>query len=139
MESICFRSTLFEIEPGEDERTNPGRYGRQLAHWLAERLRGLGYSQAEVIPEDWGWCVMCSRKPFRLWVGCGNSDTMNTPAIPGQPDGPSMIWQCFVVAEIPLLKRVFGGLDTRPQETKLHEELLELLSAQREIQIAECP
>lgn len=26
-----FKSTLFDIEPGEDKETNPGMYGRQFA------------------------------------------------------------------------------------------------------------
>ena len=50
-----FKSSLFAIEPDEDQETNPQRYGRQLAKWLGEELRALGYN-VEVIPEDWGWC-----------------------------------------------------------------------------------
>jgi len=37
---VWFKSIRFRIEPGEDEATNPGRYGKQLAEWLRERLIG---------------------------------------------------------------------------------------------------
>lgn len=36
-----FKSTLFEIEPGEDGDINPGIYGRQLAVWLKDKLEQL--------------------------------------------------------------------------------------------------
>jgi hypothetical protein len=38
MEGYWFKSSKFEIEPGEDEEINPGMYGRQLARWLKQRL-----------------------------------------------------------------------------------------------------
>ena len=65
-----FRSTRFEIEPGEDEEINPGIYGKQLAEWLKARLEESGYKVEPIINEDWGRCLMCSREPFSLWVGC---------------------------------------------------------------------
>ena len=33
---LWFRSAQFEIEPGEEEETNPLCFGRQLANWLRE-------------------------------------------------------------------------------------------------------
>jgi hypothetical protein len=68
-----FRSTRFEIEPGEDDEINPGIYGKQLAEWLKARLEDHGYKVEPVINEDWGRCLMCSRKPFLLWVGCARA------------------------------------------------------------------
>ncbi|MEW8355501.1 MAG: hypothetical protein AB2556_23930 [Candidatus Thiodiazotropha sp.] len=60
--------------------------------------------EAEVIPEDWGWCVMCSRKPYMLWVGCGYIDAEEES--PGeQPVNDEIIWHCFVTAEIPYFKK----------------------------------
>ena len=78
--SYWFTTTRFHVEPGEDEETRPRSYGRQLAHWLRERFLALGYPAAEVIPEDWGWCVMCQRDPYALWVGCGNLLDYRTPS-----------------------------------------------------------
>ena len=60
-----FKSSKFEIEPGEDEDINPGIYGRQLAVWLRDRLEEHGYS-IELINEDWGRCLMCSRHSSRV-------------------------------------------------------------------------
>lgn len=54
---LWFRSTLFEIEPGEDEETNPLCFGRQLARWLRQALIAQGYFVEEPIPKDWGWCL----------------------------------------------------------------------------------
>lgn len=40
---------------GEEKNTNPGRYGKVLVQWLAERLNERGVSVQGVIPEDFGW------------------------------------------------------------------------------------
>lgn len=69
MDGFWFKSTRFEIEPGEDDEINPRIYGRQLAVWLEEQLEQRGYNVEPVIAEDWGRCLMCSRSPFSLWVG----------------------------------------------------------------------
>ena len=54
MEGYRFKSSKFEIEPGEDEEINPRMYGRQLARWLKQRLEEKGYSVEDIINEDWG-------------------------------------------------------------------------------------
>src|SRR5688572_21757160 len=91
-----FRSTLFSVEPGEDENTNPRCYGKQPAHWLRTQLEKCGYSVVEAIPEDWGWCVMCQRDPFLLWVGCRNRSDYDT----AKPEDPpprqeDLLWHCL--------------------------------------------
>jgi hypothetical protein len=63
-QQFWFRSTLFEIEPGEDEETNPLCYGRQFSRWLRDRLVSEGRIVEEVIPEDWGWCLVIQRRPY---------------------------------------------------------------------------
>ena len=47
MDGYFFKSNLFEIEPGEDEETNPGCYGKQLSHWLKDKFSKLGYEVEE--------------------------------------------------------------------------------------------
>ena len=37
-EGYWFKSSKFEIEPGEDDEINPLIFGRQLARWLKKRL-----------------------------------------------------------------------------------------------------
>lgn len=97
---VTFETEFFKPEPGEDENTNPGRYGRSLAHWLKDQLVGRGVSVEEIIPEDFGWVVMVSRKPFLLWLGCGNTD------------GSTTEWSIFPQAELSLTQRVFSRPDT---------------------------
>ena len=114
---LWFRSTLFNIESGEDRETNPFRFGRQLAHWLRERLIAQGRSVENVIPEDWGWCIVTQRKPFLLWVGCSN---VHNPANsqPGDqpPRGTDVLWACIVVAERPILGRLSSDATVLPTE-----------------------
>lgn len=125
-----FRSTLFEIEDGEDEETNPLCYGRQLANWLAASLRDEGVRVEDVFPEDWGWCVMVKKAPFSLWVGCSNVHGSegqwpnDTP-----PRGKDVVWTCTVVAEVPLWKRFFRQPDTAPEVAEFLVRVKRLLVA----------
>src|SRR5262245_6808161 len=112
-EGYWFKSSKFEIEPGEDEEINPGIYGRQLAAWLKERLQLRGYPVEDVITEDWGRCLMCARDPFMLWVGCANVDEIadeNT----GPPRKEDIVWHCFATAEVFFWKRLFKRIDMEP-------------------------
>ena len=145
-----FRSELFEVEPGEDERTNPGCYGKALAHWLRDRFAERGYPQAAVVPEDFGWCVMLEREPFLLWVGC-SAETEDDDADPaddggaqaGAPDVPAageVTWLCFVAAETPVWtsafwKRLAGRLDPQARAAEVEAELAALLAAEPGIRL----
>jgi len=91
-----FESSAFPIVPGEDEETNPGIYGKALAHWLAEQLRAAGVPAREVIPEDFGWCVRVESKPHALYVACASTGE--------QPDQ----WRVFAFAEGGVLARLLG-------------------------------
>lgn len=109
-----FRSTLFEIEPGEDEETNPSCYGRQFARWLRDRLVAEGRLVEELIPEDWGWCLLVQRRPYLLWVGCGSiHDYAAAKASDTLPRGNEVVWSCTVVAEKSLFGRL-RGIDPAP-------------------------
>ncbi|BDU21690.1 hypothetical protein DYGSA30_31470 [Dyella sp. GSA-30] len=99
---IWIKTDFFDIEPGEDEATNPGRFGKSMANWLAWKFsEGEVFQGAKVLGEDWGWCVMLQRKPFPLWVGCGNRfDTTDE-------------WGAFVTAEPNLLYKIRHGADVK--------------------------
>jgi len=112
---VTFSSEFFKPAPGEDEQTNPGRFGNALAEWLAERLKERGVSIEGVIPEDFGWVVMISRKPCMLWLGCGNTD------------GSTTEWSLFPVAEPSLLQRIFKSVDPASEIEKLKSHLIELV------------
>lgn len=129
MNGYWFKSSLFEVDPREDEETNPRRYGRQLAHWLRPRLEQRGYAVADVFAEDWGWCVMCQSNPFSLWVGCGNMEDFQAKPEDPPPSGESVIWHCFPAAKVPLLARAFGRVDAAPALERLDADLGEILAS----------
>lgn len=124
-----FKSSLFEIEPGEDEEINPGIYGRQLASWLRQKLEAGGYS-VEVINEDWGRCLMCQRSPFALWVGVGSVDDENR--VDGMiPTKDAVVWHCFAVTEGGLRMRMFGKRnEIEMSRAKLDSALASILRAE---------
>jgi hypothetical protein len=106
-EGYWFKSSLFAIEPGEDDEINPGIYGRQLALWLKRKLEAGGHAVEPVINEDWGRCLMCQRSPFALWVGVASVEA-ESPDGGGVPARDAVIWHCFAVAEGGLRMRMFG-------------------------------
>ena len=112
---VTFQTDFFQPVPGEEEETNPGRYGQALAQWLAESLKERGAAVEGVIPEDFGWVVMVSRKPFMLWLGCGNID------------GSTTEWSVFPVAETSTLQRLFKCVDPAPEIENLKVHLSELV------------
>lgn len=138
-----FESTLFAINKGEDAETNPGCYGKSLADWLVLKLSELGY-RTEVIPEDWGWCIMCQNDEYLLWVGCGSKydEMIDDGEIPNASD---VVWYAFPEVEVPLfmikstLRKWFGNLDVSIPLQKLNIELKELLDSEPEIRFVDEP
>lgn len=94
---VTFESTFFKPVAGEEERTNPGRLGQTLAEWLQGRLLDRGVMAEAPLPEDFGWVVMVSRNPYRLWLGCGNSN------------GSTNEWSIFPEAELSPMQRLGRG------------------------------
>jgi len=140
MDGFWFKSGLFKIEDGEDEETNPRCYGKQLAYWLKSKFTEQGYNEVEVIPEDWGWCVMCSRKPYNLWVGCGSMmNELDLETHPTIPDSNEIIWHCFVVAEVPFMKKLFGKVETEQGIQKLTSEIEVFLNNEQQIELVPEP
>ena len=114
---ITFQTDFFKPIEGEEEETNPGRYGKQLAEWLAEKLQERGIVVEGVIPEDFGWVVMVSRKPFMLWLGCGNTD------------GSITEWSVFPVAEPSIFQRIFKRVNPASEVEKLKVHVAELVAS----------
>lgn len=112
-----FRSDAFPAEPGEDEEVNPGRYGRALARFVAEGLRGKGFETAEPFAEDWGWQVEIANEGFPLWIGCGNVD---------EAPGAFLV---FVEPSKPVIRKWLRKIETRgavePLAAALHALLAE--------------
>ena len=137
-EGYWFRSTRFEIAPGEDKEINPGIYGKQLAEWLKARLENRGYKVEPIINEDWGRCLMCSRDPFCLWVGCANvTDLSVSPDV--IPPKEQITWHCFATAEVLFWKKLFRKIETGPAVAKLHADLGAILAAEPSVTLVAEP
>lgn len=139
MDAICFKSPLFQIEKGEDEETNPYRYGKQLAHWLKGKLEVTDYKDLQVVPEDWGWCIVFEKDNVSFLVGCGNMEDMEFLNNPELFNTKEIVWSCFAEARVPFLKRVFKRVDPEAYEKELSSRLAAILQSENEINIVECP
>ena len=140
MDQFWFKSKLFEIEPNEDDETNPRIYGKQLASWLRNKLNQIGYNNTECFPDDWGWRIICFRKPFMLFIGCANVNDYDTAIeYDPPPQKDEIVWSCFVGAEIPFFKRIFKKIDTTIEKTKLENDIHEILKAESSILLVDEP
>jgi hypothetical protein len=106
---IHARSSRFAIEPGEDEETNPGIFGRAFAQWLATQLPTLGWRVKGCIAEDFGRLVEIEDSKFRLFVACANGH-----------DGEDS-WQAFTFAE----GGGFLGMFAKSDKQRLADRLLD--------------
>jgi hypothetical protein len=106
-----FTSTLFEIEPGEDEEINPRMYGRQLAAWLKAQLEARGYDVKRITEENWGRSLICFHEPFMFWVGCGSFPNYDT-ARPGDPPPAKedVVWFCYPDPDVQVPLYAYGVL-----------------------------
>jgi hypothetical protein len=135
-----FTSNKFELEPDEDKEINPGVYGRQLARWLKQKLEEKGYAVEDIINEEWGRCLVCSREPFKLWVGCKSKIA---PRPLGEESAPpshdKIVWYCFVAAEIPHFTSYFWKVDPEPAKAKLFSTLGDILLKEPAVVFVEQP
>ena len=143
-QGYMFKSDLFQIQKEEDKETNPGCYGKELGEWLCLKFKELGYNVEDLIPEDWGWCVMCEREEYLLWVGCGPMQEYfedYDPELP--PKGEDVIWHVFPEIEVPffyfksLSKKWRGKLDIEKPLQKLDQDLKMILNSEPRITLCE--
>ncbi len=125
---IHIRSSKFPILPGEkEELVNDGMYGKALAKYLQAKLSDRGYDAPFVCCEDWGWWVELRTAPFAFGV-CIYSGP--------EEDGP-VDFVCTDGATGPrkwCWKR-FRFVDTSPWVKKLHEDLLAVFQADKDVEI----
>ena len=107
-----FESMMFPVAPDEDEETNPGISGKELANWLSARLLAAGIRADEPFAEDFGWCVPVECTSHSMHVACASSE-----------DGPNR-WMLYAFAEGGLFARMLG-------KDKRELELQALFSALR--------
>jgi hypothetical protein len=146
MESkFWFKSNQFTLQKGEEDQTNPGCFGKSLAEWLAIEFSKIGY-KTKIIPEDWGWCVMCERGEFLLWIGCASMDfDFDEDSEDSPKDVNTIIWHVFTEIEIPFfmfkshIKKLFGHLDVFTPLNKLNQEINTVLKSNESIHFCDEP
>ena len=97
---VEFRSNAFPANPGDDDETNPSRFGRRLAEFLAEQLAQSGFAVRTIGAEDWGWQIDLENEEFPLWVGCGNYEEDENAFL------------CFIEPSKPVLRKWFKKIET---------------------------
>ena len=118
---VEFRSAKFPPYEGEEERVNPGLWGKRLAEYLVQRLAEWGIKTGEMIAEDWGWYVPVENEGFRLALCCGHQD------------GDDDEFLVFTDPSAPIIKKLFKKIDATAELTRLTEVLREILSSEAEI------
>lgn len=120
-DSVRFSSESFRPLLPESSQVNPGRYGAELAWWLAGELVRAGLPTSYPENEDWGW--------FLEWQAPGGEAFQ---LCCGNVEGSSEDWLCFVqpvrqglLAGAPPLRAARPLLDTLArvldQEPAIHD------------------
>ncbi|HEY4215188.1 MAG TPA: hypothetical protein VGM84_27195 [Steroidobacteraceae bacterium] len=107
----------FRIDAREDVHAGLGDYGRAFAVSIAERLRVEGEPVLDVVPEDFGHCVILRRRPYLLWIGCAKEY------------GNTGRWGAFVCAQPNVLQHWMLAVQLRADIARVQARLLEVLMA----------
>jgi hypothetical protein len=119
---VEFRSGKFPAYPSEEEKVNPGLWGKRLAEYLDQKLKEQGIETNEIFPEDWGWVIPMRHDAFPLWVGCGHYEAY--------PDG----YLVFVEPSKPTIRRgLFRKVDTTSDVAKVVGAIDRILKADPDI------
>ncbi len=119
---VEFRSAKFPAYSEEEEKANPGLWGKRLAEYLYRRLKEEGIETEEIYPEDWGWVVPIHHEAFPLWVGCGHCEEY--------PDG----YLVFIEPSRHVIRKgFFRKIDTTADVEKVADALDRILRSDWEI------
>jgi hypothetical protein len=113
-----FKSSYFQIIPGEDDDVNEGIYGKHLAQFMTEQLNANGYN-TRYIAEDWGWCVLIDNPFFESFVGCSSY-------------GEEGEWLIQIEPYKPIVRKWFKKIDTTAWVEKLSSTVEHILVEQGE-------
>lgn len=135
---ITFKSNSFPVIPYEDDELNPGILGKSVSQWVESILKNTSYPITEVIPEDFGYCLMIKRKPYWLWVGVSGTSSYDFPEnglseeITNDFPLESIKWSVWVRTEAGFLSRLLKK-DNRKEESKEVFSLISTALKQQEI------
>jgi hypothetical protein len=119
--TLSFASTVFVVEAGEDEKTNPGVFGKAFAHWLVGQLRARGVPAGAVIPEDFAWCIRVGSASDKLYIACGSAF-----------DEP-VRWKAFVFSDRGAISRLFSAGAKPEAIDSLYATMKAILAAAPEV------
>ena len=122
---VTFRSSKFPPYEGEEEEINPGIWGKRLAEYFVEKLKGTGVEAEEIIGEDWGWYIPIKNEGFRLAICCGHQD------------GDEDEFLCFTDPTTPIVKKLFRKTDATEQLSRLVAVMTKILASDPEIRNVE--
>ncbi len=122
---VTFRSDKFPPYDGEQEQINLGLWGKRLAEYFVEKLRGTGIETEEIIPEDWGWYIPIKNERFRLAICCGHQD------------GDDDEFLCFTEPDKPIVKKWFKKIDATEELGRLVAAMEKILALDPEIRNVE--
>jgi len=112
---------MFKAEPEEESEVNPGKCGKQLAHWILERLKQRGLNADNIYPEDWGYEISLSANKHDKYIGCQN-------------DGDSTAqWACSIEVKQGLISRLTSKIDIEGECRQLQAVVDEILKAEPQI------
>lgn len=114
---VEFRSSKFPPYEGEEERINPGLWGKRLAEYLVQKLAERGIATEEMVAEDWGWYVPVRNEGFRLALCCGHQN------------GDDDEFLCFTDPSTPIVKKLFRKMDATVELTRLTVALQQILAS----------
>jgi len=118
---VEFKSDKFPPYEGEEERINPGVWGKRLAEYLVEKLKERGTKTEEIIAEDWGWFI-----PIQ-------SEGTNLALCVGHLSGDDNEFACFTNPTRPTGRRWLRKFDVSSQLLDLTEILRSVLESDPEI------
>lgn len=118
---VTFRSNKFPPYDDEEEQINPGLWGKRLAEYLVENLKGTGIETEEIIPEDWGWYIPIKNEGFRLAICCGHQN------------GDDDEFLCFTEPATPIIKKLFKKIDATEKLGRVVAALEKILAADPKI------
>ncbi len=131
---IHIRSNKFPILAGEkEELANEGMYGKALAEYLKSKLADREYDTPFVCCEDWGWWIEIKSVPFKFGVCVYSSINADEGSEDSNPTEFACIEGTSGLRNWSWKKMRF--IDTAPWTNKLHEDLLEIFQADKDIEI----
>ena len=122
---VTFRSDKFPPYDGEQDRINPGLWGKRLAEYFVEKLKGTGLETEAIIPEDWGWYIPIKNGGFRLAICCGHQD------------GDDDEFLCFTEPATPIVKKWFKTIDATEPLGRLVAAMEKILASDPDIRNVE--